>query len=132
MHNKVTPTNVRATILMDHVRHIPTTPIRQPPRDFWQKADLCLSCKNYGPRGDICTTCKTPCYYYSTELLGEDTLPLLARLMASAIVKEDDNNMAQFYVKSLIDYYVEEYYQLGRPAGPKATEDPNDNGPSTI
>jgi hypothetical protein len=53
--------------------------------------------------------------------------------MASAIVKEDDNNMAQFYVESLIDYYVEqEYYKLGRPAGPNATEYPNDNEPSTI
>jgi hypothetical protein len=44
------------------------------------------------------------------ELSGEDTLPLLARLMASAIVKENDNNMAQFYAESLIDYYVAEYY----------------------
>jgi hypothetical protein len=52
--------------------------------------------------------------------------------MASAIVKEDDNNMAQFYVESLIDYDVEEYYKLGRPANPNATEDPNDNEPSTI
>jgi hypothetical protein len=52
--------------------------------------------------------------------------------MSSAIVKEDDNNMAQFYVESLIDYYVIEYYELGRPANPNATEDPNNNEPSTI
>jgi hypothetical protein len=109
-----------------------TSNIRHPPRDFWQKPDLCPSCKNYRPREDICTTCKNPRYYYGNELLGEDTLPLLARLMSSAIVKEDDNNMAQFYVESLIDYYVIEYYELGRPANPNATEDPNNNEPSTI
>jgi hypothetical protein len=117
---------------MDHVRHIPTTPTRHPPRDFWQKPDLCPSCKNYGPRGNICTTCKNPRYYYGNKLSGKDTLQLLARLMASAIVKENDNNMTQFYVKSLINYYVKEYYELGRPANPNVTEDPNDNEPSTI
>jgi hypothetical protein len=97
---------------MEHVRYIPSTPTRHPPRNFWQKPDICTSCKNLGPRGDICTTCKNPRHYYGNELSGEDTLPLLACLMASAIVKEDDNNMAQFYVESLIDYYVEEYYKL--------------------
>jgi hypothetical protein len=51
--------------------------------------------------------------------------------MASAIVKEDDNNIAQFYVESRLDYYVEEYYKLRRPANPNATEDPNNNEPST-
>jgi hypothetical protein len=77
-------------------------------------------------------TCINPRNYYGNELLGEDTLPLLARLMASAIVKESDNNMAQFYAKSLINYYVAEYYPPGRPAGPNATEDPNDYKPSSI
>jgi hypothetical protein len=52
--------------------------------------------------------------------------------MASAIVKEDDNNMAQFYVESLIHYYVKEYYKLRRPADPNATADSNKNEPSTI
>jgi hypothetical protein len=117
---------------MEHVRYIPSTPTRHPPRNFWQKPDICTSCKNLGPRGDICTTCKNPRHYYGNELSGEDTLPLLACLMASAIVKEDDNNMAQFYIESLINYYVEDYYELGRPADPNATEDPNDNKPSTI
>ena len=49
-------------------------------------------------------TCTDPRYYYGNELSGEETLPLLARLMANAIVKEDNNNMAQFYAESLIDY----------------------------
>jgi hypothetical protein len=52
--------------------------------------------------------------------------------MASAIVKESDNNMAQFYAKSLNDYYVAEYYPPGRPADPNAPEDPNDYKPSSI
>jgi hypothetical protein len=121
---EITPTHVRATILIEHVRHIPTTHTRHPPRNFWQKLDICPSCKNHGPRGDVCTTCKNPRYYYGNELSGKDTLPLLARLMASVIVKEDDNNMAQFYVESLIDYYVEEYYELGRPADPTPLEIP--------
>jgi hypothetical protein len=68
----------------------------------------------------------------SNELSGEDALPLLARLMASAIVKEDGNNMDQFYVQSLIDYYVDEYYKFGPPPYQNATEDPNMNEPSTI
>jgi hypothetical protein len=53
--------------------------------------------------------CTYPRYYYGNKLSGKDTLPLLARLMASAIVKENNNNMAQFYAESLIDYYVAEY-----------------------
>jgi hypothetical protein len=36
------------------------------------------------------------------------------------------------HVRHIIDYYVEEYYELGRPAGTNATEDPNNNKPSTI
>jgi hypothetical protein len=52
--------------------------------------------------------------------------------MASAIVKENDNNTAQFYAESLIDYYVAEYYPPGRPANPNATEGPNDYEPSSI
>jgi uncharacterized protein RhaS with RHS repeats len=52
--------------------------------------------------------------------------------VASVIVKENDNNMAQFYAESLIDYYVVEYYEPGCPANPNATEDPNGNKPSTI
>jgi hypothetical protein len=52
--------------------------------------------------------------------------------MASAIVKENDNNMAQFYAESLIDYYVAEYYPPGRHADPNATEGPNDYEPSSI
>ena len=76
--------------------------------------------------------CTDPHYYYANELSGEDTLPLLARLMASAIVKENDNNMAQFYAKSLIDYYVAEYYTPRKIADPNATEDPNDYEPSSI
>jgi hypothetical protein len=76
--------------------------------------------------------CTDPRYYYGNELSGEDTLPLLARLMASAIVKENDNNMAQFYAKSLIDYYDAEYYAPGKIANPNATEDPNDYEPSSI
>jgi hypothetical protein len=52
--------------------------------------------------------------------------------MASAIVKENDNNMAQFYAESLIDYYVTEYYTPGKIADPNATEDPNDYEPSSI
>ena len=55
-----------------------------------------------------------------------------ARLMASAIVKENDNNMAQFYAESLIDYYVAEYYTPGKITNPNATEDPNDYEPSSI
>jgi hypothetical protein len=73
-----------------------------------------------------------PRYYYGNKLSGEDALPLLARLMASAIVKENDNNMAQFYAKSLIDYYVAEYYSKGKIADPNATEDSNDYEPSSI
>ena len=52
--------------------------------------------------------------------------------MASAIVKENDNNMAQFYAESLIDYYVAEYYAPGKIANPNATEDPNEYEPSSI
>jgi lipase chaperone LimK len=76
--------------------------------------------------------CTNPRYYYDNKLSGKDTLPLLARLVASAIVKENDNNMAQFYAKSLIDYYVAEYYTPGKIADPNATEGPNDYEPSSI
>jgi hypothetical protein len=51
--------------------------------------------------------------------------------MASAIVRENDN-MAQFYAESLIDYYVAKYYPPGHSADPNATEDPNDYKPSSI
>jgi hypothetical protein len=40
--------------------------------------------------------------------------------------------MAQFYAESLIDYYIPEYYQPGRPVDKNATEDPNDYEPSFI
>jgi hypothetical protein len=73
-----------------------------PPRDFWQLPDKCPNCNNCGPRGDICMTCINPRNYYGNELLGEDTLPLLARLMASAIVKESDNNMAQLLCRGVL------------------------------
>jgi hypothetical protein len=76
-HNELRPTNLRNTILIDHIRHIPTTPTCHSPRDFWHKPDLCPSCKNYGPRGDICTTCKNPCYYYGNKLSGEDTYSVM-------------------------------------------------------
>jgi hypothetical protein len=52
--------------------------------------------------------------------------------MASAIVKESDINMAQFYAESLIDYYIREYYQPRRPTNKNATEVPNDYEPSSI
>jgi hypothetical protein len=48
-------------------------------------------------------TCIDSRYNYGNELSGEDPLPLIARLMASAIVKQSGNNMAQFYAESLID-----------------------------
>jgi hypothetical protein len=131
-YNRVTPTNVRDTILTHPISHRPTNPTRHPPRDFWQQPDVCPHCKTHGPRGDICMKCTNPRYYYGNEVSGEDTLPLLARLMASAIVKENDNNMAQFYAESLIDYYVAEYYTAGKIADPNATEDPNDYNPSSI
>jgi hypothetical protein len=76
--------------------------------------------------------CIDPRYYYGNKLLGEGTLPLLERLMARAIVKESDNNMAQFYAESLNGYYVAEYYPPGRPADPNAPEDPNNYEPSSI
>jgi hypothetical protein len=79
-YTRLTPTNVRATILTAPVSHCPTNPTRHPPRDFWQQPALCPQCKNYGPQGDICTTCTGPRYYYGNELSGKDILPLLAHL----------------------------------------------------
>jgi hypothetical protein len=55
--------------------------------------------------------------------------------VASAIVKEPEINMAQFYAESLIQKlnYILEHYQPGRPADKNATpEDPNDYEPSSI
>jgi hypothetical protein len=52
--------------------------------------------------------------------------------MASAIVKNSEINIAQFYAESLIDYYIPEYYQPGLPANKNANEDHNDYEPSSI
>jgi hypothetical protein len=82
--------------------------------------------QKYGPQGGICTTCTDHRYYYDNDLWDKDTLPLLARLMASAIVKELEINIAQFYTESLIDYVIPEYYQPERPVNKNATKDPND------
>jgi hypothetical protein len=93
---------------------------------------MCPKCKNYGPQGDICTTCCNPRYYYGNDLTDTNTLPLLARLMASAIANVNDNNIAFFYASSLIDFYIPEYYAFGPPAGENNTEDPNYFEPASI
>jgi hypothetical protein len=64
---RVTPTNVRATILTAPISHHPTNPTHHRPRSFcWQQLALYPKCNNYGPQGDICTTCHNLCYYYGT------------------------------------------------------------------
>jgi hypothetical protein len=81
---------------------------------------------------EICSTCTSPQYYYGNKLSDQDTIPLLARLMANAIVQEDIINLAQFQAESLPDYYIPEYYKPGIAANADNTEDPNDSEPSPI
>ena len=52
--------------------------------------------------------------------------------MARAIATEDDVQIAYFYAKSLIKYYIPEYYAFGQPADENTTEDPNDSNPASI
>jgi hypothetical protein len=58
-----------------------------------------------------------------------DTIPLLAQLMAGAITKEAEINVAQHNAESLIDFYIAEYWESATPGYPT---DHDASKPATI
>ena len=122
---RITPTRVRKYPPMVPVTHTPIRPTRHLPRELYQDPAICHHCRNYGPQGDICTTCRNPRYYYGNDRLDRDTLPLLARLMATAICEEDNINVAQLYTESLVDFYISEYYMPARHDSAVPNDDDN-------
>jgi hypothetical protein len=126
------PQTVRTTTLTAPIEHTPRRRLtRHPPRELWQTPEMCVHCKNYGPEGDVCTTCLHPGHYYGSALNETGTPPLLARLMANAICQETDINIAQNNPESLINFFIPEYWGSVNPRE-YPIEDPNASKPATI
>jgi hypothetical protein len=123
------PQTIRTAILTASVERPPRRLTRHPPREFWQTSEICRHCKNYGPEGDVCTTCLHPHHYYGNTMSETDTIPLLAQLMAGAITREAEINVAQHNAESLIDFYIAEYCESATPGYPT---DHDASKPATI